>query len=523
MQQHESLSASFARDRAPKSATTRQLDPGPRRTNGHPVGAQLSANAQFKRALIAQRKGPGGGGPGVLEAAASGVEGSGSPLPFLDVIQRSFGHHAVDGVQAFVGGQAKAASEAIGAEAYATGNSVAFRAAPTLHTAAHEAAHIVQQRAGVQLAGGVGQVGDRYERHADAVADRVVQGKSAADLLNQFAGQGSAHSAVQKRDAGVDDAPELDAGVGPTAHVDDPCVAELGGSREYRSAGIASIAELEAYQAECGARAEAEMGDSLVGYLAISMLKGGAEVVVTVAKTAGKGVVGAALGAKRVGKVVWLSLEAYNARAPQKRLAAKTELADMGEVDDELVSFFVDLSAAGMSLQDWARNPDGPLAHIIKQVCQSQIESEALKHSADEMAGALGEAGTAVGRAVARFGVKKLVAMLISGPIVKLALRTTLWAVASAVSTGSAGSLATAARSGFGKWGVTAIGIALAGLGIAEQVTEPRQSLQSKHPELFAFATAHHCAFMWTWIEPQLPALKVAITSALASTEFDHD
>jgi hypothetical protein len=52
-----------------------------------------------------------------------------------------------------------------------------------LHTAAHEAAHIVQQRQGVHLKGGVGEVGDAYEQHADAVADRVVAGQSAADLL----------------------------------------------------------------------------------------------------------------------------------------------------------------------------------------------------------------------------------------------------------------------------------------------------------------------------------------------------
>ena len=72
---------------------------------------------------------------------------------------------------AHVGGAATAANDAMGAEAYATGNHVAFRAAPDLHTAAHEAAHVVQQRAGVALKGGVGEAGDPYEQHADAVAD----------------------------------------------------------------------------------------------------------------------------------------------------------------------------------------------------------------------------------------------------------------------------------------------------------------------------------------------------------------
>jgi hypothetical protein len=67
-----------------------------------------------------------------------------------------------------------------------------------LHTAAHEAAHVVQQRGGVQLKGNVGQVGDRYEAHADAVADLVVAGKSSEGLLDTMAGTGGASaSAVQ--------------------------------------------------------------------------------------------------------------------------------------------------------------------------------------------------------------------------------------------------------------------------------------------------------------------------------------
>ena len=64
---------------------------------------------------------------------------------------------------------------------------MAFGGAPDLRTAAHEAAHVVQQRGGVQLSAGVGKTGDVYERHADAVADRVVQGRSAEDLLSAAA------------------------------------------------------------------------------------------------------------------------------------------------------------------------------------------------------------------------------------------------------------------------------------------------------------------------------------------------
>jgi hypothetical protein len=85
----------------------------------------------------------------------------------------------------------------MGASAYATGNHVVFDRPPDLHTAAHEAAHVVQQAQGVNLYGGVGEVGDAYERHADAVADRVVAGQSAADLLGASPTQVASSGSVQ--------------------------------------------------------------------------------------------------------------------------------------------------------------------------------------------------------------------------------------------------------------------------------------------------------------------------------------
>jgi hypothetical protein len=129
-----------------------------------------------------------------------GIAGSGSSLPFLDTIQRSFGPHDVSGVVAHTDGAAARAATGMGATAYATGNHVAFAGTPDLHTAAHEAAHVVQQRAGAHLKGGVGETGDLYERHADAVADRVVQGLSAASLLGEVSATSSA-PAVQRKDA----------------------------------------------------------------------------------------------------------------------------------------------------------------------------------------------------------------------------------------------------------------------------------------------------------------------------------
>jgi len=131
-------------------------------------------------------------GVDVQAIASSGVAGSGGALPHMAVIQRSFGgEHDVSGVKSHVGGAAAASCDAIGASAYATGSDVAFRSAPDLHTAAHEAAHVVQQRHGVQLKGGVGAAGDAFERHADAVADRVVSGGSAEGLLDDVPGGGA--------------------------------------------------------------------------------------------------------------------------------------------------------------------------------------------------------------------------------------------------------------------------------------------------------------------------------------------
>jgi hypothetical protein len=136
--------------------------------------------------------------------AAHGTSGGGGALPFLDRIQSSFGAHDVSHVQAHTDGAASDAARGMGAHAFATGNHVAFAGSPDLHTAAHEAAHVVQQRAGVHLKGGVGEIGDAHEQHADAVADRVARGESAEDLLSSYIapGAGAASTAVQRKDDG---------------------------------------------------------------------------------------------------------------------------------------------------------------------------------------------------------------------------------------------------------------------------------------------------------------------------------
>lgn len=143
--------------------------------------------------------------------AAAGTRGANAKLPFLDTIQRSFGLHDLFGVRAQIGGPASQATDALGANAYAQGDSVAFASSPDLHTAAHEATHVVQQRSGVQLESGLdGGRSDPYERHADAVADAVVRGESVESLLDAgpTRGGGAGVRNVQRK-AGETDTSQL--------------------------------------------------------------------------------------------------------------------------------------------------------------------------------------------------------------------------------------------------------------------------------------------------------------------------
>lgn len=122
-----------------------------------------------------------------LSEASTGLKNAHGALPHYDSIQSSFGHHDVSNIRTEVGGSAGRASKKMGALAYASGDRIGFRNAPGLHLAAHEAAHTVQQRSGLKLPGNVGTPGDKWERHADSVADAVVAGRSAESLLDDVA------------------------------------------------------------------------------------------------------------------------------------------------------------------------------------------------------------------------------------------------------------------------------------------------------------------------------------------------
>ena len=147
---------------------------------------------------------------------AEGLSNASSDLPHSKTIQESFGGHDVSQVKASVGGAAGQAASDIGAKAYATGDKVAFQSGEAdLHTSAHEAAHVVQQRSG-KVPTAVGTPGDPFEKHADAVADKVVAGESAEGLLSEMAGSGGGSglqkTAVQRHDDGTESPPENEVG-----------------------------------------------------------------------------------------------------------------------------------------------------------------------------------------------------------------------------------------------------------------------------------------------------------------------
>jgi Domain of unknown function (DUF4157) len=130
--------------------------------------------------------------------AAAGTAGTASPLPFLAELQRAMRPHDVSSVRAHIGGHAAAAAARLNADAYASGEDVVLPPNADLRLVAHEAAHVLQQRSGV-VAAGLGAHGDAHERHADAIADRVVRGEPVGELMAPGALGATASAAAVQR------------------------------------------------------------------------------------------------------------------------------------------------------------------------------------------------------------------------------------------------------------------------------------------------------------------------------------
>lgn len=180
----------------PPVSTTAQSGVHPALQMQAAIGNQ--AVLRMRRAVV-QRDGEGAPDPAaVRRLARAGIRGAGHGLPHLAEIQRSFGAHDVTAVSAHTDAAAARAARGMQARAFTTGEHIGFAGPPTLRTAAHEAAHVVQQRRGVDLDGDVGRRGDHHERHADLVADLVVRGRSAEAALGRPVAAGAAPGPVQR-------------------------------------------------------------------------------------------------------------------------------------------------------------------------------------------------------------------------------------------------------------------------------------------------------------------------------------
>jgi hypothetical protein len=290
-----------------------------------PEVSRRASNAGLRRE-VQKKAGSGTANEQQVHAAAQqGIAGPGQPLPFRDQIQASFGQHDISHVRAHI---APGATAAMGAQAYATGDHVVFNGQPDLHTAAHEVAHVVQQKKGVQLKGGVGAEGDTHERHADAVADHVVAGKSAEHMLGPAAAGGGASSqAVQMK---------------PAAKAEDPTAAH--GKSDQMSMGSAQSAlqhlakELHGWRPKL----EAAMSIDTKGPAGIGPAQNAVSVIFEAAKN----------DASRVSDLV------LTAKQDERKYLAP----DVKKVQGAFARFWIDATKA----QNWVKSNGGDTIQVLE-------------------------------------------------------------------------------------------------------------------------------------------------------------
>lgn len=175
----------------------------------------------------------------IEQRAAAGVASGGGAVPYASKMESAFGT-SFAGVKAHTGPEAQMACDSIGAQAYASGNSVAFKTdGPSESLVAHELTHVLQQRAGVQRKGAAES--SSLEAEADAVGARVAAGESVADVTSKYSGGSSGSGAVQRKagsegSAGHDEvvatghtpADDVAGFSGPSAAVDQQTAASVG-------------------------------------------------------------------------------------------------------------------------------------------------------------------------------------------------------------------------------------------------------------------------------------------------------
>jgi hypothetical protein len=183
-----------------------------------------------------------------LDNARPALTGASESLPHFDRIQASFGRHDLSHVRTVTGGPARDANDAIGALAFTAGDRIGFRDRPDQWLAAHESAHVIQQREGRSVPDG-GGAGDPWERHADRVADTVTSGGSAEPLLDQVTqGEGARTPSVQlqepeeKKDYSDETQEEFE------QRVKDAAVARLSANIKVLGKWAGYVASMEGFQ-----------------------------------------------------------------------------------------------------------------------------------------------------------------------------------------------------------------------------------------------------------------------------------
>ena len=155
---------------------------------GHPVSGPQGHN--FERVAIYPERQRDLATGEQARVAESALQGPTQPFPFRNLIEASFQRPMT--ARAHTDAGATDACETLDANAFTSAGHVAFATTtPSLQLAAHEAAHVVQQQAGLTAFNGLGPSDGVLERHADQVADAVAAGRSASPLLGQYAMRGT--------------------------------------------------------------------------------------------------------------------------------------------------------------------------------------------------------------------------------------------------------------------------------------------------------------------------------------------
>jgi hypothetical protein len=164
-----------AQEATPAAEPTTAREPARSRA----VQRVLKRRSYREQQSLLRQGGAGAVGPGEeADLARAGFSATPAQIPHRGRMERAFGQPLGD-VKAHLGPEAGAASEAMGAEAYALGNEVAFRDRnPSPETVAHEVAHVVQQRRG----DGPGRTEGGLEIEAEAAAQRAVHGQAVPAL-----------------------------------------------------------------------------------------------------------------------------------------------------------------------------------------------------------------------------------------------------------------------------------------------------------------------------------------------------